>query len=161
MEKVIEKIKKEEYNFNKGPSVSQEVKNILEKTDNNMVTVDGEEEDIDEEDGAYEEEDIDEESEEDYIQKENSKKRIANLNKSIDDYSDEQYYSRLEKWKRQHKNISQSKKPMHYIDDTYGIDKYTYRKLLPHQRVALRWLWTLHTQKAGGILGDGMYEILS
>lgn len=125
-----------------------------------MVAVEDEEEEEYVEDENYEDENlVDEESEEeedDYMQKENSKKRIANLKKNLDDYSDEHYHLRLEKWKTINKNQTYQNIPMHHIDDTFRIDKVTYRKLLPHQRVAIRWLWTLHTQKAGGILGDGM-----
>eukprot|EP00957_Ditylum_brightwellii_P005163 393355-Ditylum_brightwellii.AAC.1 len=29
-------------------------------------------------------------------------------------------------------------------------------KLFPYQRTALRWMWELHCQKAGGIVGDEM-----
>jgi SNF2 family DNA or RNA helicase len=38
----------------------------------------------------------------------------------------------------------------------YEIPKHMYRKLFEHQRVAIRWLWELHQQEAGGILGDEM-----
>jgi DNA excision repair protein ERCC-6 len=38
----------------------------------------------------------------------------------------------------------------------FEIPKHIYKKLFEHQRVAVRWLWELHQQEAGGILGDEM-----
>jgi len=32
----------------------------------------------------------------------------------------------------------------------------TYERLLPHQKTCLKWLWELHCQRAGGIIGDEM-----
>lgn len=42
------------------------------------------------------------------------------------------------------------------FDGGYEIPRHLYKKLFEHQRVAVRWLWELHQQEAGGILGDEM-----
>ncbi|WPT17739.1 DNA excision repair protein CSB [Picochlorum sp. SENEW3] len=38
----------------------------------------------------------------------------------------------------------------------YRIPEYIYSKLFDYQRTAIKWLWELHTQRAGGIMGDEM-----
>lgn len=38
----------------------------------------------------------------------------------------------------------------------YQIPEYIYSKLFDYQRTAIKWLWELHTQRAGGIMGDEM-----
>lgn len=42
------------------------------------------------------------------------------------------------------------------FDGGFEIPRHLYKKLFEHQRVAVRWLWELHQQEAGGILGDEM-----
>ena len=37
-----------------------------------------------------------------------------------------------------------------------SVDGKRFRKLLPHQKTAVKWLWELHCQRAGGIIGDEM-----
>lgn len=38
----------------------------------------------------------------------------------------------------------------------YRIPSYIYEKLFDYQRTGIKWLWELHTQRAGGIMGDEM-----
>ena len=38
----------------------------------------------------------------------------------------------------------------------YKIPSYIYEKLFDYQRTGIKWLWELHTQRAGGIMGDEM-----
>eukprot|EP00963_Diacronema_lutheri_P009972 scaffold941_cov454-Pavlova_lutheri.AAC.2 len=42
------------------------------------------------------------------------------------------------------------------LEEGMVVSKDVYERLLPHQRVGLRWLWSLHVAGAGGILGDEM-----
>lgn len=37
-----------------------------------------------------------------------------------------------------------------------SVDGARFAKLLPHQKTAVKWLWELHCQRAGGIIGDEM-----
>ena len=37
-----------------------------------------------------------------------------------------------------------------------SVDGDRFAKLLPHQKTAVKWLWELHCQRAGGIIGDEM-----
>lgn len=37
-----------------------------------------------------------------------------------------------------------------------SVDGSRFAKLLPHQKTAVKWLWELHCQRAGGIIGDEM-----
>lgn len=39
---------------------------------------------------------------------------------------------------------------------TYKLPGKIAKMLYPHQRDGLRWLWSLHCQSKGGILGDDM-----
>jgi DNA excision repair protein ERCC-6 len=38
----------------------------------------------------------------------------------------------------------------------YKISARVYDKLFPYQQTAVKWMWELHTQRAGGIIGDEM-----
>ena len=45
--------------------------------------------------------------------------------------------------------------------DNYELDQLpiasaTFKKLYPHQRKGIEWLWSLHRRRSGGILGDDM-----
>lgn len=42
------------------------------------------------------------------------------------------------------------------VEDDFVLPKKTWNKLYRYQRVGVRWLWQLHNQQAGGIVGDEM-----
>lgn len=46
--------------------------------------------------------------------------------------------------------------PTVQFEGGFEIPRHLHKKLFEHQRVAVRWLWELHQQEAGGILGDEM-----
>lgn len=41
-------------------------------------------------------------------------------------------------------------------DDGFKVRKDAYEKLFQHQRQGVKWMWALHMQQAGGIVGDAM-----
>eukprot|EP00276_Gloeochaete_wittrockiana_P011319 CAMPEP_0184645804 /NCGR_PEP_ID=MMETSP0308-20130426/2400_1 /TAXON_ID=38269 /ORGANISM="Gloeochaete witrockiana, Strain SAG 46.84" /LENGTH=1061 /DNA_ID=CAMNT_0027075225 /DNA_START=95 /DNA_END=3280 /DNA_ORIENTATION=+ len=42
------------------------------------------------------------------------------------------------------------------LDGGYSLPARVYRKLFPHQREGIAWMWKLHAKRMGGILGDDM-----
>jgi DNA excision repair protein ERCC-6 len=42
------------------------------------------------------------------------------------------------------------------VSGNYGLPSFLYEKLFPHQQVCVSWLWELHKQRCGGIIGDEM-----
>ena len=42
------------------------------------------------------------------------------------------------------------------LDEEYGVDTSVYAKLFDYQKRGVQWMWELHKQKAGGIIGDEM-----
>jgi SNF2 family DNA or RNA helicase len=43
-----------------------------------------------------------------------------------------------------------------YELDRFPIAGEVFKRLYPHQRKGIEWLWSLHKTRAGGILGDDM-----
>ena len=47
----------------------------------------------------------------------------------------------------------------HYeIDSSFKIPENIWNKLYKFQKTGLKWLWELHTQRCGGILGDVSHD---
>jgi SNF2 family DNA or RNA helicase len=42
------------------------------------------------------------------------------------------------------------------LDDRFFLSKGIYDKLFPHQRDGVKWMWSIHRDQSGGILGDDM-----
>ncbi|XP_037659983.1 DNA excision repair protein ERCC-6 [Choloepus didactylus] len=81
------------------------------------------------------------------------------------DDGDEDYYKqRLRKWdklrlKDKEKNLKledESEESDTEFDEGFKIPGFLFRKLFKYQQTGVRWLWELHCQQAGGILGDEM-----
>ncbi|KMQ91356.1 dna excision repair protein ercc-6-like protein [Lasius niger] len=45
---------------------------------------------------------------------------------------------------------------MHKIDDLFKVPQCIWENLYRYQRVAVKWLWELHSRKLGGLMGDEM-----
>lgn len=99
------------------------------------------------------------------------KRREENVKKSkrvIDDGYLENYIKRIQKWKKErlkekHRKIlsgedfdSDSDEEFERFEGNYKIPLSIWNKLFKYQRVCVKWLWELHCQQCGGILGDEM-----
>ena len=76
-------------------------------------------------------------------------------NQALDDGDKEEYIYRLEKWQKEEGDDMLDSK----AEELEGGLKVPYKiweKLYNYQRVCVQWLWELHQQKVGGILGDEM-----
>jgi len=67
-----------------------------------------------------------------------------------DDFDDEAWIERLSQ-----SDLSDDQEYANVAADL-KVNKRLYDKLFQHQRVCLRWLWELHKQECGGIVGDEM-----
>ncbi|XP_070327116.1 DNA excision repair protein ERCC-6 isoform X2 [Odocoileus virginianus] len=81
------------------------------------------------------------------------------------DDGDEDYYKqRLRRWKKLRlKDKEQSLRPEDdseesdaEFDEGFKMPGFLFKKLFKYQQTGVRWLWELHCQQAGGILGDEM-----
>ncbi|XP_076980760.1 DNA excision repair protein ERCC-6 isoform X2 [Tamandua tetradactyla] len=81
------------------------------------------------------------------------------------DDGDEDYYKqRLRKWNKlrlQDKEKSlkledESEESDAEFDEGFKVPGFLFKKLFKYQQTGVRWLWELHCQQAGGILGDEM-----
>ncbi|KAB7505760.1 hypothetical protein Anas_07104 [Armadillidium nasatum] len=99
------------------------------------------------------------------------KRREKNGKKSkrvIDDSYLENYIKRIQKWKKErlkekHRKIlsgedfdSDEDEEFERFEGNYKIPLSIWNKLFKYQRVCVKWLWELHCQQCGGILGDEM-----
>nr|XP_033797522.1 DNA excision repair protein ERCC-6 isoform X2 [Geotrypetes seraphini]XP_033797523.1 DNA excision repair protein ERCC-6 isoform X2 [Geotrypetes seraphini]XP_033797524.1 DNA excision repair protein ERCC-6 isoform X2 [Geotrypetes seraphini]XP_033797525.1 DNA excision repair protein ERCC-6 isoform X2 [Geotrypetes seraphini] len=80
-----------------------------------------------------------------------------------DDGDEDIYKQRLRKWrKRQVKDeegrqmAEESEESDAEFDEGFKVPSFIWRKLFKYQQTGVRWLWELHCQQAGGILGDEM-----
>ncbi|NXT51349.1 ERCC6 protein, partial [Pluvianellus socialis] len=80
------------------------------------------------------------------------------------DDGDEDYYKqRLRRWQKERLKDKehQTAEEMSEESDTefeegFKVPGFIFRKLFKYQQTGVRWLWELHCQQAGGILGDEM-----
>ncbi|XP_036999013.2 DNA excision repair protein ERCC-6 isoform X3 [Artibeus jamaicensis] len=81
------------------------------------------------------------------------------------DDGDEDYYKqRLRRWNKQRlqdkdkcpKLEDDSEESDAEFDEGFKIPGFLFKKLFKYQQTGVRWLWELHCQQAGGILGDEM-----
>ncbi|XP_048362232.1 DNA excision repair protein ERCC-6 [Sphaerodactylus townsendi] len=81
------------------------------------------------------------------------------------DDGDEHYYrQRLRRWHKQrlkerHKQLmagEDSDESDAEFDEGFRVPGFLFKKLFKYQQTGVRWLWELHCQQAGGILGDEM-----
>ena len=77
-------------------------------------------------------------------------KRTRQSGRTMHD-SDEEY-ANYEETAEEDRNVSEEVE----FAGGLSIPGDTYERLLPHQKTCLKWLWELHCQRAGGIIGDEM-----
>ncbi|XP_072881772.1 DNA excision repair protein ERCC-6 [Hemitrygon akajei] len=88
------------------------------------------------------------------------------LRKYVDDGNEDLYRKRLRKWKRKRLlekeqrqasgEAAESDESDAEFDEGFKVPGFFWRKLYKYQQTGVRWLWELHCQQAGGILGDEM-----
>ncbi|XP_041866515.1 DNA excision repair protein ERCC-6 [Melanotaenia boesemani] len=87
------------------------------------------------------------------------------VQKYKDDGDLEHYRQRLRRWKRQRLREREEKRERGEelsddsdaeFDEGFKVPGFLWKKLYKYQQTGVRWLWELHCQQAGGILGDEM-----
>ncbi|XP_067277314.1 DNA excision repair protein ERCC-6 [Pseudorasbora parva] len=87
------------------------------------------------------------------------------VKKCKDDGDIECYRQRIRKWKRQRlleKEVKreagedESEESDVEFDEGFKVPGFLWKKLFKYQQTGVRWMWELHCQQAGGILGDEM-----
>ncbi|XP_066206359.1 DNA excision repair protein ERCC-6 isoform X1 [Saccopteryx leptura] len=81
-----------------------------------------------------------------------------------DDGDEEYYKQRLRRWNKLRlqdkekcpKPEDGSEESDAEFDEGFKVPGFLFRKLFKYQQTGVRWLWELHCQQAGGILGDEM-----
>ncbi|XP_039629746.1 DNA excision repair protein ERCC-6 [Polypterus senegalus] len=95
-------------------------------------------------------------------EQEGSKK--GRMKRCTDDGNEDFYKHRLRKWKKQrlkeaqrhHEGGDDSEDSDAEFDEGFKVPGFLWKKLYKYQQTGVRWLWELHCQQAGGILGDEM-----
>ena len=93
------------------------------------------------------------------------KQPVKRLKESVDDYYEEDYEDRVDDWiehgrerMREVAERDENETPpgaVEYPGDLI-IPSWVNNRLFPYQRTGLRWMWDLHQQEAGGVVGDEM-----
>lgn len=86
--------------------------------------------------------------------------------KKVKDDGDVEYYrQRIRRWKRQRLQEREEKRQRceefsdesdAEFDEGFKVPGFLWKKLYKYQQTGVRWMWELHCQQAGGILGDEM-----
>ncbi|XP_015269685.1 PREDICTED: DNA excision repair protein ERCC-6 [Gekko japonicus] len=90
--------------------------------------------------------------------------RKRSIKRCKDDGDVEYYKQRLRRWRKQqlkdrHGRLMAGEDPDESdaeFDESFRVPGFLYKKLFKYQQTGVRWLWELHGQQAGGILGDEM-----
>ncbi|KAM9345390.1 DNA excision repair protein ERCC-6 [Symphorus nematophorus] len=108
-----------------------------------------------------------EESEEEYCpESSGEEEEEKGKEKKCKDDGDLEYYrQRIRKWKRQRLREREEKRERgeeltddsdEEFDEGFKVPGFLWKKLFKYQQTGVRWMWELHCQQAGGILGDEM-----
>lgn len=109
-----------------------------------------------------------EDESDDYIpssSEEEDSQKGGKVKKCKDDGDIECYRQRIRKWKRQRLREKEAKREAGEeesdesdaeFDEGFKIPGFLWKKLFKYQQTGVRWMWELHCQQAGGILGDEM-----
>ncbi|XP_067377493.1 DNA excision repair protein ERCC-6 isoform X1 [Channa argus] len=108
-----------------------------------------------------------EESEDEYCPENSDEEEDGKgkANKFKDDGDVEYYRQRIRRWKRQRLQEREEKRERgeEFTDDSdaefdegFKVPGFLWKKLYKYQQTGVRWMWELHCQQAGGILGDEM-----
>uniref|UniRef100_A0A4W4DUE8 DNA excision repair protein ERCC-6 n=1 Tax=Electrophorus electricus TaxID=8005 RepID=A0A4W4DUE8_ELEEL len=91
--------------------------------------------------------------------------RKGKVKKYKDDGNVEYYRQRIRKWKKQRlqekeqtrqTGEDESEESDAEFDEGFKMPGFLWKKLFKYQQTGVRWMWELHCQQAGGILGDEM-----
>ncbi|XP_027716943.1 DNA excision repair protein ERCC-6 isoform X2 [Vombatus ursinus] len=90
--------------------------------------------------------------------------RNGKIRRCRDDGDEDYYKQRLRRWnkqrledKEQRRNAGEeSEESDAEFDEGFRVPGFLFKKLFKYQQTGVRWLWELHCQQAGGILGDEM-----
>ncbi|GAA6107372.1 DNA excision repair protein ERCC-6 isoform X1 [Tachysurus ichikawai] len=91
--------------------------------------------------------------------------RKVKVKKCKDDGDIEYYRKRIRNWKRQRLQVKEQKRQAGEdesdesdaeFDEGFKVPGFLWKKLFKYQQTGVRWMWELHCQQAGGILGDEM-----
>ncbi|XP_070834013.1 DNA excision repair protein ERCC-6 isoform X2 [Chaetodon trifascialis] len=108
-----------------------------------------------------------EESEEEYYPEssDEEEEEKGKAKKCKDDGDVEYYRQRIRRWKRQRLREREAKRERgeeltddsdEEFDEGFKVPGFLWKKLFKYQQTGVRWMWELHCQQAGGILGDEM-----
>uniref|UniRef100_UPI00398F07D4 DNA excision repair protein ERCC-6 isoform X3 n=1 Tax=Pristiophorus japonicus TaxID=55135 RepID=UPI00398F07D4 len=105
-------------------------------------------------------------SDEDFLPSSEDDKSRRKIKAHKDDGNEELYRKRLRKWKRKRLLEKEERRASGEgaasdesdaeFDEGFKVPGFFWRKLYKYQQTGVRWLWELHCQQAGGILGDEM-----
>uniref|UniRef100_A0A671YJ17 DNA excision repair protein ERCC-6 n=1 Tax=Sparus aurata TaxID=8175 RepID=A0A671YJ17_SPAAU len=129
--------------------------------------------DLDQEEREAMEEGFGEDDEEEYELKPYKRKIEGKGRKKVKrkEESEEEYFGwgwgggRKVRWKRQRLREREEKREMgeeltddsdEEFDEGFKMPGFLWKKLFKYQQTGVRWMWELHCQQAGGILGDEM-----
>ncbi|KAH9520103.1 DNA excision repair protein ERCC-6 [Bulinus truncatus] len=103
---------------------------------------------------------------EDVDQRQTKIKRDLSIRQEKDDADPEFYNARLLKLQKKEEKESEYGDKVstedeewdkeYQFDGSFQVPKKLWKKLFPYQKTGVRWLWELHCQQAGGIIGDEM-----
>ncbi|NXG72331.1 ERCC6 protein, partial [Baryphthengus martii] len=89
--------------------------------------------------------------------------RKRKVRKWRDDGDEDYYKQRLRRWQKEslkdkeHQAAEElSEESDTEFEEGFRVPGFLFRKLFKYQQTGVRWLWELHCQQAGGILGDEM-----
>ncbi|XP_037638840.1 DNA excision repair protein ERCC-6 isoform X2 [Sebastes umbrosus] len=108
-----------------------------------------------------------EESEEEYYPDSSDEEEVqkGKEKKNKDDGDVEYYRQRIRRWRRQRLREREEKRERgeeltddsdEEFDEGFKVPGFLWKKLYKYQQTGVRWMWELHCQQAGGILGDEM-----
>ncbi|KAJ7324478.1 hypothetical protein JRQ81_017498 [Phrynocephalus forsythii] len=112
---------------------------------------------------AFQEDDMDD----DFYQSSEEEEEDAGkrrIKKCRDDGDGDYYQQRLRRWRRQQLKDKEERQMAGEESDEsdaefpegYRVPGFLFKKLFKYQQTGVRWLWELHCQQVGGILGDEM-----
>ncbi|XP_054655430.1 DNA excision repair protein ERCC-6 [Dunckerocampus dactyliophorus] len=91
---------------------------------------------------------------------------VRRKEKKFKDDGDVEYYrQRIRRWKRQRLREREERRERGEeltddsdaeFDEGFKVPGFLWKKLFKYQQTGVRWMWELHCQQAGGILGDEM-----
>ncbi len=75
------------------------------------------------------------------------------MRKETDDGDFKYYQTRVQQWKEQETRFTGE---FQKFDGGFKLPIHLWESLYTYQKVGVKWLWELHQQRCGGILGDEM-----